>query len=606
MCGISGLVLQRGELNKTRLEKSLNTLRHRGPDQSNIFLSDTVGLAHARLAIIDLEGGLQPLYSEDKNLILVANGEIYNYIELRKELAQHGYHCVTDSDCDVIIQAYRCFGDNFIQRLYGMFAFALYDKSKHRLLLARDRLGIKPLYIGYLGSGIAFASEIKALLPFFDNKPAINPTALGQYLQQQFSTGQDTMFKAIERIGAGEQIIIERGRIVSRKYYWSALAIQPRQIEIEEAMTEFEVLMESVMHQHMRSDVPFGLFLSGGVDSALLLALLDRYGAKPVRTFSVGFAGTELVDELPLAERVAKRFGSKHTSLRPTADELFFTMADCVWLADDLMRDFANLPSNMLARAAAKELKVVFSGEGGDEVFAGYGRYRTGWLERTIKAWFYPGSKGYRTSVLIKPAVAKHLLISELVIAASHTRQVFVDSWKKTPGQWSDLQRMQYLDLHHSLPDNLLVKADRMLMGSGLEGRVPFLDHRVVEFGMSLPDELKVSGKQGKYFIKQWAEQRLPKEHLYAKKRGFHVPVQQWLGTTLKTHLADVLPRNRAIKEWFQVDAVVELLNKTKRDNQATRIIWSLLEFAIWHRLFVEGDGRRPPAQIDPVELLAD
>ena len=606
MCGISGLALLHGEIDSAKLKKSLAILGHRGPDQGNIFLSHELGLAHARLAIIDLDGGQQPLYSADKNIILVANGEIYNYIELRQKLAQSGFHCVTDSDCDVIIQSYRCFGDDFIQYLHGMFAFALYDKSRQRLILARDRLGIKPLYLSYTPEGIAFASEIKALLPFFDRKPAINPVALAEYLQQQFSTGNETILKEVERIGAGEQIVIERGRIVSRKYYWSASAIQPRQLEIEAAMIEFDGLMELVMKQHMRSDVPFGLFLSGGVDSALLLALLDRYGAKPVRTFSVGFAGTKLVDELPLAESIAKQFGSEHTSIRPTASELLYAAADCVWLADDLMRDFANLPTNILARAAGKELKVVFSGEGGDEVFAGYGRYRTAWLERKLKALLHPGSQGYRTSVLIKPRLASSLLNAELAAEANNTRHIFTTNWGKTSAQWSDLQRMQYIDLQHSLANNLLVKADRMLMGSSLEGRVPFLDHRVVEFGLSLPDELKINGKQGKYFLKQWAEQWLSKEHLYAKKRGFHVPVKQWLGHTLKARLVDVLPKNRAIKEWFQADAVVNLLKQPKLDTVSTRVIWSLLEFALWYQMFVEGDSRRPPEQIDPVELLVD
>lgn len=606
MCGLSGISIKQGRVDENQLRQSLSSLQHRGPDESNCYVDDKLGLAHARLSIIDLDGGQQPLYSADKNLVLVANGEIYNYIELRKTLSQSGYHCVTDSDCDVIIQAYRCFGDDFVQHLDGMFAFALFDKARQRLILARDRLGIKPLFLAKLAQGIAFASEIKALLPFFDKTPTVNPRALGQYLQQQFSTGNETILQSVERINAGEQVVIEHGAIVSRKQYWSALDITPRQIDMQTALAEFDDLMETVMKQHMRSDVPFGLFLSGGVDSTLLLALLDRYGAKPVRTFSVGFAGTDLVDELPLAEQIAKRFASKHSSIRPAADELFLSMADCVWLADDLMRDYANLPTNLLARAASKELKVVFSGEGGDEVFAGYGRYRSHWLESKLKALIKPGTGGYRTSTLLKPSLARNLLAKPLATGAMTSRRAFIDSWRETPAMWSDLQRMQYIDLVHSLPNNLLVKADRMLMGSAIEGRVPLLDHRVVEFGMSLPDHLKVNGKQGKWFLKQWAEKWLPKEHLYAKKRGFHVPVQQWLGKTLKTRLADVLPKNRAINEWFRVDEISRILNSPRQNPVSTRIIWSLLEFAIWHRLFIEGDGARPPAQIDPIDIIAN
>lgn len=606
MCGISGISLRQGDIDRIRLGNSIAALKHRGPDDNSTYIDHTLGLAHTRLAIIDLAGGQQPLYSDDRTLVLVANGEIYNYIELRQQLATQGFHCHTGSDCEVLIQAYRCYGEHFIERLEGMFAFALYDSTQQRLILARDRLGIKPLFIAHLGNGIAFASEIKALLPCLERRPSVNADALGQYLQQQFSSGRGTLLEGVERIDPAEYLVIEHGAIRQRRHYWSALTVTPQTIGLSEACRQFDGLMETVMQQHMRSDVPFGLFLSGGVDSALLLALLDHYGAKPVRTFSVGFAGTDLVDELPLAEQIAKRFNSAHTSLRPRPEELLFSMADCVWLADDLMRDYANLPTNMLARAAGRELKVVFSGEGGDEVFAGYGRYRSGWLERRLKALLRPGSGGYRTSTLLTTGMAKRLLSSELQQAAGGARRLICASWQQTPRQWSDLQRMQYVDLVHALPNNLLVKADRMLMGSGLEGRVPFLDHRLVEFGLSLPDDLKIQGKQGKWFLKHWAERWLPQTHLHAKKRGFHVPVAQWLGDRLQRQLLDILPRNRAIRHWFKADAVSTLLRHGKPNSVNTRIIWSLLEFALWHRMFMEGDGSRPPAQIDPIDIISD
>ena len=605
MCGITGLYLEKGSIDPTRLQSAVQTLTHRGPDHTDSFIDGAFGMAHTRLSIIDLSGGDQPLFARNGELVLIANGEIYNYIELRRDLEQAGHRFSTQSDSEVILHAYMAYGKAFLQTLNGMFAFALYDKTNKRLILARDRLGIKPLFLAHLASGVAFASEIKALMRFFDAAPEIDPAGLVEYLQNQFCTERNTILKGCERLLPGEAVCIERGTLRERWQYWSPLTVEPIAMDQTEAQETFDRLMETVMREHMRSDVSFGLFLSGGVDSSILLALLSRFKGEPIRTFSVGFSGTTLTSELPQAEKLARHFGSRHTSIRPDAEAIFNCLPYSVWAADELMRDYASLPTALLAEAAGSELKVVFSGEGGDEVFAGYRRYRTSRLERWFKGVAAPGTGGFRTRGALRGRWPRRLLQPDLLPFVAAARTPFVNAWKATPGCWSNLQRMQYVDLVTALPDNLLVKLDRMLMGWSLEGRVPFLDHRVVEFGLGLPDHLKVTGKQGKSFLRHWAAKHLPPGHLGGPKRGFHVPIGEWTTGRYLTTLADVMPRHPAIQNWFRPGGVKELIAKCPSSMPATRLVWALLQFVIWYQLFIFGHGQRPPVKADPLEVIA-
>lgn len=604
MCGITGLFLTNGLIDHTRLHEAAQKLRHRGPDNIGTFVHGEFGMAHTRLSIIDLAGGDQPLFAREGGLALTANGEIYNYIELRRELKKRGCRFATKSDSEVILHAYTEYGLEFLQYLNGMFAFALYDKLRRQLILARDRLGIKPLFIAHLRDGIAFGSEMKALLRLNERQPELDPAGLIEYLQNQFSSGRRTLIKGYERILPGEAVCVKQGQVIKRWCYWSALQVKPMSITFQEAQEYFDTLMETVMRQHMRSDVPFGLFLSGGVDSSILLALLSRYANKPIRTFSVGFADTNLTDELPIAETVAKQFSSRHTAIRPTREAIFHSLPYTVWAADELMRDYANLPTALLAKVAGRELKVVFSGEGGDEVYAGYGRYRSSVLERWVKGLIAPGSGGFRTRGTFRGLWRRRLFNERLREAENVARKPFIKAWQKTPFGWSDLQRMQYTDLVTALADNLLVKLDRMLMGWGVEGRVPFLDHRVVEFGLSLPDHLKVERKQGKVFLKRWAARFLPKQHLLAPKRGFHVPVGEWLKGGYLARLRDILPCHHGIRAWFQPEGVVSLIDRCGTSGPTSRMVWALLQFAVWYQLFIEGNGKRPPARQDPLDLI--
>jgi len=587
------------------LYEMVTTLTHRGPDHQDTHCEGSLGLAHSRLSIIDLAGGDQPFIDEQSGLILVANGEIYNHIELRAELEAQGRQFQTHSDCETILHAYAVYGDAFLEHIGGMFAFALFDRKQQRLILARDRLGMKPLFIAETSEGVCFASEIKALLPALAEKSSVNPAALIQFFQNQNASGRETLFSGIEQLLPGEYVVVEQGRVVDRQRYWSALAVQSRDIDYAEAEAEFDSLMERVMTQHMRADVPFGLFLSGGVDSTTLLALLSRYKEEPIRTFSLGFPDSSVGDELSTAESIAKHFNSQHTIIRPTGEAMLQRLVYSTWAADDLMRDFANLPTSLLAEEAAKDLKVVFSGEGGDEAFAGYGRYRPGRLESMMKNLLYPGSGGFRTGGNFRGSLPKQLFSEKLLQVADQWRKPITDAWHSTPTNWSDLQRRQYVDLTTALPDNLLVKADRMLMSWSLEGRLPFVDHRVIEFGLSLPDGLKIEGKQGKMFLKKWASRHLPNEHFWQKKRGFSVPVSDWLQGDYLDKVGKVLQNSPAIAEWMQPSGVDALVKRQRQKRDVTKNIYALLQFAIWHKLFIEGNAKRPPACIDPVEFLA-
>lgn len=603
MCGIAGCIMKTGAPDRAALEAAAQRLHHRGPDDWGVQVDGPVGLVHTRLSIIDLEGGHQPICSTNGQHALVANGEVYNYPELQDELRAAGRQLLTGSDSETILHAWAQDGLDGIRRLHGMFAFALHDGRKGELILGRDRLGIKPLFYAERADRIVFASEIKALLPLLPKQPEIRSGALLQFLQNQFNTGRETIFKGIHRVLPGECLRIDRQLALRHERYWSALDVQPREMSEEEALEELEPLLQQVMREHMRSDVPFGLFLSGGVDSAILLALLTELGQAPLRTYSVGFANSRMRDELDAAGGIAAHFKSRHTVLRLDREQIFGRLVHSTWSADDLMRDYASLPTSLLSQRAAQDLKVVFSGEGGDEAFAGYRRYRPN-LETRLKALLHPGSGGFRTRGHWRGNTARRVFGPDLKQASSARRAPFIEAWRATPRNWSHIQRAQYTDLTTALPDNLLVKADRMMMSFGLEGRVPFVDHRLVAFGLSLPDHLKLRDGQGKWLLKRWAEKRLPKTHLYGPKRGFHVPVGEWLQGELLQQLQQKLGANPAIREWFDPAGVDALFDRQASRGTAAREIWSITQFAIWHNLLIENPGTQPAPHENPLDWI--
>jgi asparagine synthase (glutamine-hydrolysing) len=429
---------------------------------------------------------------------------------------------------------------------------------------------------------------------------------LRQFLLQQFNTGEETIFSGIRRVLPGELLSVDARLGISRHRYWSPACVEPRETDADTAMAELDALMDAVMREHMRADVPFGLFLSGGLDSATLAAALAEHGAGAIKSFSVGWRGTAMDDELAAAQRVADWFGFEHQALRLEPRALFARLPRTIWAADDLMRDYASLPTAILAEAAAASLKVVFSGEGGDEVFAGYRRYRAQPAERLLKGLLFPGSGGFRTRPQWSPRWIRGLFGPALRRLPGRSRQPFIDAWQHAPRTWSDLKRRQYVDLTTALPDNLLVKADRMLMAAGVEGRVPLLDHRLVAFGLSLPDGLKLRGRTGKWLLRRWAAPRLPGGHLEQPKRGFHVPASDWLAGANAGRVGALLQRNRGIRTWFATDAIPDLVEARQRGHGGSRELFGLLQFAIWHRLFIDGVDTPPGPEEDVLDWIAE
>jgi asparagine synthase (glutamine-hydrolysing) len=602
MCGIAGVLLRRGCADEGALRRMGDALAHRGPDDLGVHVAGPLGLLQTRLSIIDLQRGHQPM--SDGPLTLVANGEIYNFVELRRALEARGCRFATNSDSEAILHAYALDGPGAVASLHGMFAFALHDARRGELLLGRDRLGIKPLYYAQLPDRLLFASELKALLAVWPGEPELDAGALVQYLQNHFNTGEASLVRGIRRLPPGTTLVVDADLKLQERRYWSLLDVRPRQRDFQRAAVEFEPMFRQVMLEHLRADVPCGLFLSGGVDSGVLLAMMTELTGKPVRTFSIGYRdAARRDDELPDAQDMARRFGAEHTEIVLDRDAAFRRLPHTIWATDDLLHDYACLPTSFLAERAARGLKVILTGEGGDEVFAGYGRYRRTLPQRWLKNLVAPGSGGFRTRGHWTSGWTRRVLGAELRAEAAAQRAPFITAWQAAPDAWSDVTRCQYTDLCTWLPDDLLVKADRVLMGFGLEGRVPFLDHRVVEFGLGLTDELKIGGRQGKLFLKRWAEQRLPHEHLWRRKRGFYVPVRKWLRGDFLDELAVHLPKHPVIRRWFRGDAVAALVRAQQRGGNTARAIWGLVQLAIWHRIFVE--GHVPGRDEDPMAWIA-
>jgi asparagine synthase (glutamine-hydrolysing) len=586
MCGIAGMMTADGSPPPAAvLDRMLRALGHRGPDGEGRFVAPGVGLVQTRLAIIDLETGDQPLYGSD-GTALVANGEIYNFIELKHKFADEAFS--TRSDCELPLFTYKSDGDNFANSLRGMYAIALADRREHALCLARDPFGIKPLYFAEIPSGMLFASEPQALLKTDLVKREIRPEAAVELLQLQFTTGKSTIFPGITRVAPGETLVFRGAKVVGRALRRALPDGPPLPISEQEALKKLDdVLMDSVL-VHQRSDVPYGMFLSGGVDSSILLACMARLNEKPVRAFTAGFPGTAARDEREYARAVAKAMGAEHIEVEVKESDFWNRLPAVAAAMDDPAGDYATIPSYLLAAEAAKELKVVLTGEGGDELFGGYGRYRT--LLRS--PWL--GGRAMRQRGILDGL--------KVLRSSRHWRDGITAAERRlaTSGE-SRLQQAQALDCAYWLPNDLLLKVDRCLMAYGLEGRTPFLDPVVADFAFRLPDGLKISKGRGKYLLRRWLEKALPAAKPFSPKRGFTVPVAEWIASRAKK-LAPLLARSDGLKQLCHPDRVEKLFAAfgDRGGKHEGAACWQLLFYALWHGVHIEGRS----AYADVFELL--
>ncbi len=571
MCGIAGIQTLDGlSPSKEALDAMSRALVHRGPDGEGSHVSGGVGLVHRRLAIIDLETGAQPLEDAD-GVVLVANAEIYNHVELRVELTEAQFK--TNSDCEPILPLYRRHGAGFVERLRGMYAIALYDPATGELTLARDPFGIKPLYYAEVGIGFVFASEPSAIRASGMIETEQNEERRSELLQLQFTTGRDTVFEGIQRVLPGETIIVRQGRVIARHRQEALPGGAPSIFEERRALDMLDSTIADSVMVHQRADVPYGMFLSGGVDSAALLSLMAELNDEPVVAYTVGFEG-ESSDERKLAAVLARRLGAKHVPVEVTAQDFLQSLPLAVRAMDDPAADYAILPTFLLAAAAAKDVKVVLTGEGGDELLAGYGRYRSA-LRPT---WL--GGRAMRTRGVfdgLDVLRSEGLGWRDGLIAAQSLAAV---------GGRTRLQIAQAIDCEDWLPNDLLTKVDRCLMAHGLEGRTPFLDPVVAEAVFRFDDRLKVKRGFGKYIFRRWLEKRLPEAQPFSKKRGFTVPVARWIHGS-GARLGAMVARQPGVQEACAPDRVARMFEtEGKRSGQAA---WVLLFYALWHQIHIGG-----------------
>jgi len=579
MCGIAGIMSFDGSAPaRNVLEAMAVSMRHRGPDGKGFHVSDNVGLVHTRLAIIDLQTGDQPFVAED-GTALIGNGEIYNYRELRTETP--GQTFVTQSDCEPPLHLYRTVGRHFADRLRGMYALAIHDPGKKSLVIARDPFGIKPLYYAETERGFVFASEAEAILATGWIEREVNPKARAALLQLQFTTGRETAFKGILRVMPGETLVIERGVIVDQFRRPALPEGGQDKMSEGEALERLSAVLTQSVDFHQRSDVPYGMFLSGGIDSSALLSLMSELNDTPVRAFTVGFSGTAAHDERDHARMVAKACGAEHEEVNFGEEDFWSLLPQVAGAVDDPAADYAILPTFKLAQTAAKDLKVILSGEGGDELFGGYGRYRSAMRPKLL------GGRPMR-----RKGVFDGLDLFRDTLNGWRDGMVEAERAEAGGGR-SRLQVAQAVDCADWLPNDLLVKLDRCLMAHSVEGRVPFLDMEVASLAYRLSDKLKVRDGLGKWVLRKWLGERLPVSEPFSKKRGFTVPVGEWIAA--KGHeIGPLVAAQPGIAEICDPKSV-EAFFKSAVPGKNGFAAWVLLFYALWHNRHIldrsaEGD----------------
>ena len=587
MCGIAGFyAIDEATPTRPVVERMVTAIASRGPDGARVDQHGRVALGHRRLAIIDLTTGDQPIYDADGTAV-VANGEIYNYIELKADPDYRDYPYRTASDCEVILPLHARHGRDFAGKLRGMYAVCVFDPRSATLTLARDPFGMKPLYYMESDQGLLFCSEIKGLLVDGIAAPEIDRAQVHAVMAHHFTLGRETVFGGIHRLLPGETLVVRDGRIVDRHRRPMVPSAAPRPIAQGAALDQLDAVLRDSVAVHCRSDVPIGLFLSGGVDSSCILSILARDYRQRLTSFTIGFPDAAVHDERDLAAKLARSAGTAHVDVPFTVDDFWALLPRIARYFDDPLIDPAIVPTWKLAMVAAQDLKVVLSGEGGDEVFAGYGRYRRPWLRRLRR--LLGAGAGDRLLSLATGADR----------GADGSAGAQADKVTGAP-EHTGLQRLQARDMIDWLPHGLLGKLDKCLMAHGLEGRTPFLDSQVVDFGFRLPDTLKIRGRHGKWLLKTWLHQHMPEARPFAHKRGFTVPVGEWLASRSQV-LPDLMARQPGIREYFQTEVVRSVFSNPS--GKTGFLAWSFLFFALWHQAYGLG---RPNSNGTVFDVLAD
>ncbi len=632
MCGICGIANPGTEksISSSLLSAMCDKIVHRGPDDEGYFIDENIGLGSRRLSIIDVEGGHQPLSNEDSTIWITHNGEVYNFPDLREELIGRGHNFATKTDTETIVHSYEEWGEDFVGKLRGMYAFALWDGRLRKLVIVRDRVGIKPLYYTLLGDKtLVFGSELKSILAHPDVKRSLEPRALDLFLTLEYIPEPLSIFAGVHKLPAGCYLVYTKGKI-QIKNYW---AIDPgERIPKEKALASlpalqdelYQLLKESV-RLRLISDVPLGAFLSGGIDSSTIVGLMHELGASPIKTFSIGFED-KTYDELSHARRIAQKFGTEHEEfvLQPQALEL---TEELIHHLDEPFGDFSIFPTYLVSKMARAHVKVILSGDGGDELFAGYEHYQAQALSKFrmsalfqkplpgIMKKFPPSAKKkglwnkikryaqgfehgsnmrhFRWMMFLSEANKNLLyspdLIRDLGNATDMRNSPPLAHLFDQMDQFDDITGELYLDLKTYLVDDILVKVDRMSMATSLESRVPLLDHKVVEHAFALPGNLKLKGMTTKWILNKTMERLLPEENIYRRKEGFSIPIKHWLRNELKDLMLGYLDEQRIQKEGlFNYVPIKRMVDShlAGRENYSHQL-WALLVFEIWREQYL-------------------
>jgi asparagine synthase (glutamine-hydrolysing) len=638
MCGICGIFFNDRSRRAERetLADMNRQLVHRGPDDDGFFVEGNVGLAMRRLSIIDIKTGHQPISNESNDIWIVYNGELYNHQELRKGLEARGHHYRTHSDTETIVRLYEEYGRDSVKHLRGMYAFAIWDRPKGRLFIARDRLGIKPLYYRFDGKTLLFASEIKAILAHPGAAPEFNRSTLAEYLAFGYIPEAETMYAGIKKLLPGHTLEISEGGEPGISQYWDLDGkadddVRPREYYVE----KYRELLEGCVASHLMSDVPLGVFLSGGLDSSAVAALTTKIRREPIETFAVGY-GEEAFSELPFARTVAQHIGSKHHEVRLSREEFFHSLPHLIWHEDEPIVWPSSVSLYFVARLARERVTVVLTGEGSDETLAGYTRYpwtvmssRMDSVYRAavpgmLRRWVREAMQSGRMSKDLHRKLEHTFLVrggeswqsfyfdnfysafsaaDQAALLTPEARAIAGDAYAGSMHYWNGssgdvLHRLLYTDIKTYLVE-LLMKQDQMSMAASIESRVPFLDHELVEFTASIPAKYDTQGMAGKFILKAAVEDLLPRDIVYRRKMGFPTPWAYWLGGPQLDQLEQILLEPRTVeRNYFQPETVKKMFSEHRagaRDHGNR--IWRLLNLELWERVCVERDPVEEVAQ---------
>ncbi|KIX10913.1 asparagine synthase (glutamine-hydrolyzing) [Dethiosulfatarculus sandiegensis] len=619
MCGICGFSWEDQDL----VREMTHRLKHRGPDMCGDYVDRGVSLGHTRLSIIDLsENGRQPMFNEDKSVVLVTNGEIYNHQDLRSELKGKGHVFYSDSDSESIIHAYEEWGPDCIKRLSGMFCFALLDKKKKRIMLGRDRLGIKPLYYYQKGGDIIFSNEIKAMLAWPGLERRVDLSALYQYLGYEFVPAPRTLFDGVKKLSQGHYALfeLENGKLSEHKYW--EMEFDPRFSRPEEAVEELRAKLKTAVNRRLMSDVPLGVFLSGGLDSTTVTALMRECGVEHLRTFSIGYPDKSF-SELDYAEEMARYYKTDQTVLMIeglTIEEL----EKAVYHLDEPMTDLSAIPLMLICRKAKEKVTVVLSGEGGDEIFCGYDRFKASSasrlldlvpgsarglhalsrllpdqpqkkgavnvLKRFLDGAILPKEGGHlRWQYFLAPGQAESLFNQEVKNQVTFDAFGPIKRIMESCNSDKRLDKEVFGDIKLFMADSVLMKVDKMSMSTSLEVRVPFLDHEVIEFAATLPGSFKLKGMTTKYILRQAIRGLVPDHVVDRGKQGYSLPVKNLLRGQLRPLMEELLRKSPLVTDYMVPQSVEKLMQEhLAGTHNHNHVLWALMNAALWHRRYLE------------------